>query len=297
MPRVVVSLILLFVVALAGAPAQSLSVDYLEGTVEAASGTDWIPLSIGDIVAPETSLRLEAGSSVELSASSSKFTLTQPGTYSVRSLLSASRDLDSSGVGKLLARKVTTFLSGPAISRSDVAGIRGERAPERPGIRWEVDDAATYLEAGKRAIEERDYDRALLEFRSAREYADASQAADVAFYLAYSHSLKGDLREALRSLSDTRPDPDSETSGGLVLLKGQLLVETYAFRQAVDWLSDNASRLGESIPDRQLYFMLMAVGYRGLGDSGRSKENLTKVIDLGASTDIGAAAAELLQRG
>ena len=182
MSRVLVLFSLISIVSVSSIPAQSLRVEYSEGAVEVTSGTGWDPVAIGDTIGSEATIRLEGGASLELSASGSKIILAQPGTYAVKALLFASRDIGSSGVGKLLAQKVSSVVSTRESNRSTVAGIRGEMTRGGPNVRSELDDAAAYLDAGKRAIEEANYDRAILEFQSAREYADASQALKRTWY-------------------------------------------------------------------------------------------------------------------
>jgi hypothetical protein len=44
-----------------------------------------------------------------------------------------------------------------------------------------------------------------------------------------------------------------------------------------------------------MYFFLLALGYRGNGDTENERKSLSKVIDMQADSDIGTAAQELLK--
>ncbi|HTZ50369.1 MAG TPA: hypothetical protein VMF68_01860, partial [Spirochaetia bacterium] len=84
--------------AAARLPAQSLVVLYLEGSAAQRTDGAWAPLSIGDELSASTSVRLEKLSLVQLrtpGSSIAAITLTQPGTYALRTVLASSASLRS----------------------------------------------------------------------------------------------------------------------------------------------------------------------------------------------------------
>ena len=78
-----------------------------------------------------------------------------------------------------------------------------------------------------------------------------------------------------------------------MILRAKLLVDASAFSEAVRWLGRNRALSGDA-ERAPVYDFLRAVGYRGMGDIGKEKQNLSKVISLSPDSELGQAAARLL---
>jgi len=90
-------------------------VQFIDGFLEVRDGNTWQKLSPGDSVSNESVVRLGKNTVVELSCEKSKYTLTQPGTYLIDSLIkkdsfSDALDSASSTADSLMLLKGTAHL-------------------------------------------------------------------------------------------------------------------------------------------------------------------------------------------
>jgi len=220
--------------------------------------------------------------------------LSQKGTYNLRDILASSHALDSAGAGKAILAALSSFLMGPARNQS-TAGARGANGSKAEDSDWVTSSAQVFLDAGEQYLKSGQYDEAIEQFLQALDAATEHESPQVRYYLAYSYSLNGDTRAALKYASDLQPIAGDEWASDFIILKAKLLVDSSAFGQEIAWLTQNGNDLSGDAPRGALYEFLLGVGYRGVGDAANAKDSLSKVVSTSGESDLGKAAAQLLQ--
>jgi hypothetical protein len=91
------------------------------------------------------------------------------------------------------------------------------------------------------------------------------------------------------------PNPTGGESwaADFVLLQAKLQVDTNAFGPAVEWLTQKGASLAQDAQRGQIYYFLLALGYRVLRDTQKEQKALAMVISIEPHSELGRAAAEL----
>jgi tetratricopeptide (TPR) repeat protein len=221
--------------------------------------------------------------------------LSQKGTYLLSDILASSRVLGSAGVGKALLSSLSYLATGPVQNQSMVAGARGANEGKADDSEWVSSSAQVYVDAGKQYLKSAQYDEAIKQFLLARDAATEEESPQVHYYLAYAYSLNGDTREALKQIVGLQPNGADDWASDFVILKAKLLLDSSAFTQEIAWLTQSGNDLSADAQREALYQFLLGVGYRGVGDIANEKAHLSKVVAISRESDLGTAAAELLQ--
>ncbi len=297
----------LLIVALCAATALSaedLRVDYLEGLLEVQSGGRWRQARAGETVSGADSVRLAEDALAELSAGGLRVTLHQPGTYAVAALLRTSRQSLAWGLGRLLRTKIRALFSNPAAG-SESSGARALEAQDsQAGIEMIEDEEEEARKAAARAEQAAvtKVESLLAQGRGEEAAAGAVRAIEKASpggrpYLEYLQasalSLQGNYAEALRVLETAMVPEEAAYYGEYVLLEARLLLEGQDYREALaafDRLLSGSPAAGAS---QQAWF-LSAFCSLQLGDRVQARRRLEKARDLGADSEIGSKAKEML---
>ena len=287
--------LLLLLFGAGGAFAQVLTVAYVEGDARVRNGAAWVELSIGDSVSGESTVQLGDGAYLELTSASARIALSQKGSYSLHNILSSSRALGSTGAGKALLASLSHLASEPARNQGAVGGARGANESKTDDTEWEGSSAQVFLDSGREFSRSGQYDQAIAQLTQALAVADETEVPEVRFNLADAYSLKGDTRGALKLAASLKPSGGEAWAADFVLLKAKLLMDTNAFSQEITWLTQNGNDLSGDAQRGQVYLFLLGVAYRGAGDTANQKEALTKAVFLSPDSDLGKAAAQLLQ--
>lgn len=292
MKRLLISIAISVLVA-AAVGAQSLSVSYVEGDAQVKNGQAWGELVIGESIPAGASVRLGADSYLEIAGGQQTISISQPGTYALRTLITQTRLMKSAGVGSVLSAKLAAFFSSPA-PKSSTLGVRAAKAEDNSGMSWVTSDAGVYIDTAKQYIETHEYQKAIDQLKQAVESASTDELPEARYYLGYAYSLAGETREALNQIKGLKPADVASHEADLVVLKGKLLLDTNAFGQDVLWLTSNAAVIGSDSDRAPAYYLLLGLSYHGAGDNANARRNLQKVISLAGSTDLGRTAADLL---
>jgi tetratricopeptide (TPR) repeat protein len=284
--------------------AQDLRVEYLDGLLEVQSGGSWREARLGEMVAGNASVRLSAGALVELAAGELRVTLHQPGTYAVGALLRAGRQSLAWGLGRLVKARLRVLFSAPT-GGSQPGGVRA----------WEVQDPLAELgmmedeEEEARQAAEQAQQAAVEEIRSllaggrageaaaaagrALERAGAAERPYFLFLLASARCLGGGNAAALQALESVQAPEEAPWFPEYALLKGRLLLEGQAWREAQDLFD----RLLTGSPEpgmAQPAWFLSAFCSLQLGDRIQARRRLERARDLDAGSEIGVQAKEML---
>jgi tetratricopeptide (TPR) repeat protein len=287
-------LIALLVPILAEA-APGLSVSYLEGQAYVQSGSSWTAVSIGAAIPAEGRVRLDAGAYLLIKTPGADIILTQKGTYSMRSLLTMQQSLRTAGAGKALVSSLSYILGGGVKNQSSALGARGADKTKSDDSEWAESSAGVFLDSGKTYLQSAQYDKSIEQLLQALDASTEDEQPEIRYYLASAYSLKGDTREALKQAGMLQPAGGSEWSADFVILKAKLLADTNGFAEEVQWLKDNGADLSQDAQRAPVYFFLLGLGYRGIGDVENEKSSLGRVVSIAKDSDLGVAAAQLLQ--
>lgn len=284
-----------FLLVSLGAHAQDLSVIYLEGSAQVrGSGASWNEIRIGDSVPLSAAIRLEARGLVQLKGGSADIVLTRPGTYLIKDVLAARRSMASDGTGSALSRAFRYLGSGTANQQSTVLGARGSEKREGDDD-WVESSAEVFLEAGKEFIKAGHYSKAVENLEQALESATGKEIPEIHYYMACAYAQDGKLAEAWKQVDGLKPGGTDPWHGDFVLLKGKLLIDSSACAEAARWLINEGKELSQDAQKASLYFYLLALASRGIGDNAAERANLLKVVSAAGDSDLGKSASQLLQ--
>jgi hypothetical protein len=285
----------LFLLAALGAAAQELQVAYTEGLVELAAGGGWRELNPGDRIAASARIRVSPDAFVELAQGSTRFSVSQPGVYLVADLVAASKKVASWKLSQVVGGKIKGAMAGgPKGDGTAAMGVRGAAAGAPATVEWvETSGSEEALSAGRALLEAGRFDEALKVFQDGLKEANDGEKAIFSYYIATTHSQQRRTALALRALEDTSLEPGEPLYVDLVLLKGQLLLESLAFTDALTLFDSQLARNPEG-GFAQALLILSAYSYQGLGKSQGAREALEQAVRLDSASELGREAARLL---
>lgn len=287
--------ILVALVVVMGVAAQDVLVEYVEGTVELQGARGWSELFIGDSVPGSGTVRIGADGMVELRGTERTVLLARAGTYDLSTILSAAQSGSNTGVGSLMTSRIRRLVRDEEPRDTTVAGVRASEAVERDAVTW-AGGESTYdlIEEGIEDLDDGEFEDAYLVFYDAWEFAGTEELPMVEFYLGYSAYLIGNMGEALDFLESSDPDPDSDYYADHVLTLAQVLVEGFAFDDALDLLNGFINNGNPESADLQVAYLLEGLAHNGRGDTRQAREKLEQSRRIDPSSDTGSLATELI---
>jgi len=190
---------LLIGVSLAAVP---LSVSWTEGRVDLQKGSSWALVGIGDRLDSSSTLRLGAGSSVELSDGTRKVSLTAAGVYVIDSLLKLGADSAKrktaalAKFGKLVNPKTST-------EGSSVAAVRGAAVePTADSVNWMSDtvDVMAVMDEGRKFARDGEFAAAAAKFDEAVLAAEGDEKETASFAEAWALAADDSFARAVKIL-------------------------------------------------------------------------------------------------
>ena len=279
--------------AIGSAGAHALTISYLQGSAAVRADYLWSALSVGESVASNATLKLDPSSYLELTGDGATITLDHPGIYRLKNLVSQSKAMALAGVGEALVSTFANLLNQTPAHESTVAGVRGANKGVPSQGMWFSSEAGVYLQAGEAYIQEGHYTQAIDQLDQGLAVAQPAELPELHFYLAYADSLAGKTVGALKELRGLAPDPSATWRPDYELLTAKLLLDTYAFKEDVAWLTGPAAALAHDTRRAPTYYLLLGVSYRGLGEVDLAKKSLATAVRLGGNSDVARAAARL----
>jgi hypothetical protein len=269
-------------------------VEYVEGNVEARNGTRWSDVYIGDSIASAGAVRLGDGGYVELKDGSRVIKLTRPGTYEISALSSGTQRTASAGLGGLVLGRISR-LSGNQAPQQDTAagGARASEAVTTNQMQW-AGSLESLVEEGVAFLEEGYYQDAYWAFEDAYGGALDAELPQLTFYLGYSSLMMGEVQAAAEWLEEYSPDASTPYYAVHVLALGQLLVESFAYQDAIDHLAPLAADSRQEAEDRQSAQLMMGISYSGLGMNTQARQYLVQAQQTAPGTDAAAVAGKLI---
>lgn len=288
--------VIVLLVAAALATAQQVTVAYVEGSVQFQDGRAWIDLYVGDPLSATDTVRLAEGAYLEIRAGSATVRLTRAGTYAVRDLVSSSERTQTAGLGGVVLQRIGRVHTPQRPTQTAAGGVRASEAVANTGPSWVGGEpVGELIVQGAGKLAEGDYQEGYSLLEEAYEYAStASEEAAAAFYFGYASSLVGRFPRALELLTEIGPDPETEFYATHVLALGQLLVESFSYPEAIDYLTALAADDASSPEDRQYAELLLGVAFDGMGMTAQARTYLQSARSRLPGTPAATAAQELL---
>ena len=272
-------------------------VGYVDGVLEVSDGGSWYELFIGDAVDDTDQIRLAPNSYAELASGATTVKLSRPGTYDVSELVEASGRTASAGLSGMVLGRIGRFTGQQEEETQTVAGgARASEAVNQNTPTWAGGEAIDELIAeGVQLLNDGDFVDAHYVFEEAYDYAitDAEYGM-AAFYYGYSSSLVGEPVQAFDLLEEIGPDPDTDYFASHTIALGQLLVESFAYDEAISYLELLADDITYDRQDVQSAELLIGIAYDGLGMTGLAREYLGRASRTLPGTPAATAASSLL---
>jgi tetratricopeptide (TPR) repeat protein len=277
--------------------AVDVEVLYLDGYLDVKDSGDWYEVYIGDVLKENDTIKLDKDSYAELMADDVKITLTQAGTYTISDLLQASGAMDSAGIGTMISGKFKTMFEETAKGPSTVGGVRAaEVESASDSISWMGSEAEEMIKAGKKLLGEGDLEEAFNTFQDGYDFAmDEEEEYSLLFFMGYSKAMMGEIKESLEYLSQVEPNTEADYYHELFILRGQMLVQTFGYEQAIEWLQEYEPT-DDSVSGAQTVYILMGLAYKAMGQNGDATSILRKAVNLAPGSEEGAAAKKLMSQ-
>ncbi len=293
-PRLLITIITLAILAFP-LYAQDLMVEYLEGFVEISTDSGWEALYIGDELSADARIRVSENGFAEFSAGAVKIAVSEDGVYAMRDLIGASKEVSSWGLGSLVSGKLKVAIRGGEGGQTAVMGVRGAKSTEELNLEWmEDEEADTLFAQGMGYFKQGLLEEAVEVFKRALELADYEKEDLCRYYIAQSYSDMGKVGLALETLSTANMDPRSSVYTDLVLLNGQLLMESLAFHEALSLFNTHLENYPEG-SIAQAFLILSAFCYQGLGDTISVRNSLEQAVDIDPHSELGREAKSMME--
>ena len=272
--------------------AVDFSADYIDGILDVKEDGQWYEVYIGDFLPQDSVVRLDSDSYAELSYGRSTIKLTRPGVYQLNKLVDSKSEIAASGNSSFFTGKFRTFIQDDqGKTQTTVGGVRAAEA-ETVSVEWMSSETAELIADGIEALSSNSYDDAESYFTDAYDFAaDYYEEGEALYYLGLTAAMKGNYSEALNNLDSADVESDAEYYSDFYLLKGQLLIESFAYDEAFDFLNgyNFSSVSADNNIKQEIYFMLAVAG-NNTGNKRAAEDALTKLIRIDSSSDTAKAA-------
>lgn len=299
MKRRILFSILIFIVLGCSLWAEKLRVEYLEGTLEAKEGKNWVELFTDDLIDSNSVVRLSPESLVELSGGKTIITLMKPGIYNLADILKQARNSDSYGFDSMVTMKLKAIIDETAEDGQETnMGVRANAVED-----YIDDDVIQELfDLADEEMKKENYDKAIRLFKDAIDAVEITDpGADSMhmfyYYIGYCHSQKGEDTKALSYLIKIDVDTEAPYYADYVLLYGKLLIKSFAYSDAIilftDYISKNKNNKSPILQD---VYYLVSICYINLETIPEALIHLKKAEDLAPGSEVGRKARDIINK-
>ncbi len=285
-----VVLVILLVMIFIPVFGQDITVTYVDGDMTVQENNSWYDVFSGDVLEGNSTVKVGPGSVAEFEIAGSKIILNKPGTYKMAELVSASRKAASFGNPVNLKK----FITGPdrGVTKTAVMGVRGAQADSGSSVEWLTEDNMALSDA-KDLIGSGKYEKAIDILNDSIDDAFDEELPEYDFYIGKSYYLLGEPGKALSYLSKVAGDPSADYYPDLVVLKGNLFLDSFAYNDALI-LFDRYLKQDNTSETAQLVAFLSAKAYSALGKKDEARNKLKMAVSLGVSNEVGKTATSIL---
>jgi len=294
-------ILLLSTCATGGLWAQTLRVDYLDGTVEVQlSSGKWKALEEGAKVSAVDFVRLSDNGIAELTDGTIQLHLGRDGVYSLASLLSDAKKRPGQNLNTIVGDKLAKLVGAPGTSHVQVAqgGVRGA-AQGSEELQWATEDeevapagAPSLPEQVKALLAQQNYQAALRVLSDALA-SGKDDRLSLLLLKARVLAAQGRSAAALKVLSDAGFKRGQPGYMEATLLVGSQGIEAGEY----DLVLVKTSEALEILPETEIVQSLLlaqALAYQGKGDLSLAQDRLKKVVGLDGTTPAGQEAQRIL---
>lgn len=273
---------------------QNLAVAAISGEVALQVGTAWKPLALGDHITSDAVIRLGKDSSAELTVGGARVLLMKEGSYHLDTVVAGMNRVRSGSLSAMLAKAMQLLSKAAPANAAIVAGVRGAEQDEA-AAEWATSQVSVALDEAKALIQVGSYDAAMQQLVAALPDATHEETPELRFRLAVAAELWGDTKSALVWAKGVSPTGMEYWAPECWLLLARLDIDTAAYADAVTLLTGPARWVADLAGREQLYRLILATAYRGLGDLAAEQAQLKRIIAAGSGTALGQAAAAILR--
>jgi len=223
--------------------------------------------------------------------------LTRPGTYLISQLSTSARRTQSSGVAGLVLGRIGRLTGQQAAQEQTTAGgVRASEAVNQNQPTWAGGESVDELiQNGLGLLNQGEFQDAYWVFQEAYDYAlDDDEYARSVFYYGYGAALIGSTGEAFDLLEEVGPNPDTDYFEDHVIVLGQLLLETFAYEDAIEYLALLNEDAGADKGAQQSSLLLTGLAYDGMGNVRLAKQYLERSRDALPESEGAKIAEQLL---
>ena len=271
--------------------AEDLLLVYSEGDIFESENGSWYEVYIGDMLSDTSTLKIGPDSMVEIDANGNTLLLNKPGTYKLGELISQSTKVSAWGNNPVFKK----FLSGDNARsgvQTAVMGVRGS-ATETDDIEWLSEDSMIIDEAIA-MISDGDFNDAIDFLSEEMDFAFDEDLSGYNYYIGYSYYMLGASGRALSYLSKVESNYDTEYYPDFVVLKGSLLLESFAYNDALNLFNEFLTN-DDFSGTAQAVNYLSASALKGLGKDKDAAKKLEITVKMNPSSEIGRSADSLLK--
>ncbi len=286
-------ILVIFIIGSSPIHADSVIIEYLEGSLEILIGHEWTWLDIGDEVdGSGKSLKLSDYGYAELGSDTGNLTLTKDGVYQLEPLMKKLGQSSGFGLGQQISQKVYRLQHEDEFHATAVMGVRGAAADTDEMI-W-ADEDGDPLATGLELFENGDYAEALDVFLDGLDYAFAGEEEELTYYAALCEEQLGSFRSCRNLLMSLDPSSSVPWYGDFVLLKGRYLSDSLEYTEALTLIDSYLRNPGyqETI---QAVLVLQGYCFNGLDNQSEAVKSLNKAVSMDAGSDWGRTASNMLK--
>jgi tetratricopeptide (TPR) repeat protein len=263
--------------------------------LEVQTSSGWNELGIGDKIDVGSKVKISEEGTAEFLIGTTTITISEDGTYSLSELVGKSRQVASWNLGSLVSDKLKKGLSGSQGKDAAAMGVRATGVEREADIEWLGEEGnEDILLEGIEYLEAERYEDALEAFRDGLALSFEDERQRFLYYIGYTQALQGNAAEALTTFTEVDLDPQSEYYAEYLLLKGRLMIESFAFNRALSMFHYHLNLFPEGALS-QAVMVLASYCHIGQGEPDKAEEILSKAVDLDPDSDIGLEAERLLQ--
>ena len=273
-------------------------VAYVDGVLEVRDGDRWTEVFIGDAVKATDQIRLGPDSYAELAAGRTTVRLSRAGVYDAATFVDGAARTETVAAGRMVLNRVGRLTGrDDAPQQTAAGGVRAAEVVAQASPDWAGGETVDELILhGVELLADGAFEDAYRILQEAWEYAVTDdEYARALFYYGYAASLAGRILQAFDLLEEIGPLPETPYYAAHVLALGQMLVESYAYEEAIGRLEVLDRAAGESDADRQSARLLLGIAYHGLGDQEQARSYLDRARTTVPGTPEADAAERLLK--
>ena len=274
--------------------AEEFVLEYLEGEIEINQDGSWVEAMIGDTISENTQLKVEEETIAEFSNDTTRLTISNPGAYSLKDILSQKKRVSSLGFGTVVQNTYKYVAGKQKSTNSAVMGVRGAKADDSNDVAW-MHEEDEQLSEGKDFIKAKKFKEAALVLEDGFKNADPDSEQEYLFYLGYSYAMLGDNGKALKYLSGVHADGSEDYFGDYVLIRGQLLLDSLSYKKALELFNRYISAYpdGENI---QVSYFMAGICFNELGKKDKARDSFKRAERINPNSEVGKAARQVINK-